>query len=92
MKKINLKKIENEFSEEGLKQRLAILGGKKDLSIEVIASQEMYDFIQYCISYGIYISDHEKPIEEQAKNAYHHFKSTALSQALVESARILKNK
>ena len=66
------------------------LRGKKNLSIEFVASDEMYDFIQYCISYGVYISDKNRPIEEQAKNAYHHFKSTVLSQTLIESARILK--
>ena len=48
-------KNEDKFSEEGLKQRLAILIGKKNLSIYVGASDEMYDFIIYCISYGIFI-------------------------------------
>ena len=53
----------------------------------------MYDFIIYCISYGIFIGkQNDKPIETQAKEAYHHFKSTVLSQTMIESARILKKK
>ena len=83
-------KNEDKFSEEGLKQRLAILIGKKNLSIDVGASDEMYDFIINCISYGIFISNTDKPIMDQAKDAYHHFKHTVLSQTLVESARIIK--
>ena len=43
------------YSENGLKQRLSVLIGEKKLSVEVGASKEMYDFIIYCISYGIFI-------------------------------------
>ena len=68
------------YSENGLKQRLSVLIGEKNLSVEVVASKEMYDFIIYCISYGIFIGkQNDKPIETQAKEAYHHFKSTVLS-------------
>lgn len=84
------KKQEDIYCEEALKQRLAILTGKKNLSIETSASNEMYEFIIYCISYGIFIAKKDVPIEQQAKEAYHHFKSTAISQTMVESARIIK--
>ena len=84
------KKPDDIYCEEGVKHRLALLAGKKNLSITVCSSDEMYDFIIYCISYGVYISDKDKPIEQQAKDAYHHFKSTVLSQTMVESARIIK--
>ena len=81
-----------EYSEAGVRQRLAILVGQKNFSIEAAASIEMYNFIIYCISYGIFIGNrNDKPIEKQAKDAYHHVKSTALSQTMVEASRMIKN-
>ena len=79
------------YSEDGLKHRLAILIGGKNLSVETGASKEFYDFIIYCISYGIYIGKkNDKPIEAQAISAYHHYKSSILTQTLIESAQIIK--
>ena len=75
-------KYEEKYTEEGVKQRLAMLIGRKNLSIDFGASEEMYDFIQYCISYGIFIGKSDRSIEDQAKDAYHHYEHTVLSQTL----------
>ena len=77
-----------DFSEEGLRQRLAILLGKRNISLDTGASDEFYDFIIYCISYGASIHV-EKDCVEAAKSAYHHFKQDALRVSMIQAAKQL---
>ena len=75
------------FDEEGVKNHLAFLLGKKNISIDVGASDEFYNFIIYCIAYGIQIHPRSENYLEEAKKAYHHYKQTSLSQTLISISK-----
>lgn len=80
-----------DFSPEGLKQRLAYLIGKRNISIDAAASDEFYDFIIYCLSYGKQLTCDDGNIVNAAKKAYPHFKETALRNAVIQTAKQIKN-
>ena len=71
------------YSEDGIKSHLCLLIAQKNISIDIGASKEMYDFIIYCISYGIFIHKEGANPIELAQTSYHHFKSTTLSKELI---------
>ena len=75
------------LDEEGIRNHLAFLCGKKNISIDVGASKEFYDFIVYCIAYGMQTQASTTNYLEEAKKAYHHFKQTSLSQTLITIAK-----
>ena len=79
-----------DFSDSGLKQRLAILLAQKNISIDAGASDEMYNFIIYCISYGMSYNNKENAkLVEKAKQAYPHYKSDSIRQAMIMAAKLL---
>ena len=75
--------VKNIYSEEGVRNHLALLLGQKNISVDTGASEEMYSFITYCIAYGVYISKAGMEPIDQAKAAYRPFKNTTLSKDLI---------
>lgn len=75
------------LDEDGIRNHLAFLLGKKNISIDIGASQEFYDFIIYCIAYGMQTQASTENYIEEAKKAYHHFKATSLSQTLISISK-----
>ena len=79
-----------DFTEEGLKYRLAILLGKLNISLDAGASDHMYDFITFCIAYGMsYTGKGSGTVIERARQAYPHFKNDTLRQAMLTAAKDL---
>ena len=80
-----------EYSELQLRSRFIYLIGKKNISIDAAASDEFYDFIIYCIAFGISIGNEEDDCMSRAKQLYHHFHYNALHDSLLAVARDIKN-
>ena len=90
--KAEAKPVESlDYSAEGLKQRLAILIARRNISLDTAASDDFYDFILFCIAFGKQLDVDDGNIIKAAKNAYPHYKEGALRKAIIESAASLKN-
>lgn len=78
---------EEQFNKEALLYRLSLFLAQKNISTDTGASEEMYEFITYCIAYGVFISHQDESPFVQAKAALPRFKNTKLSQTLIDSAK-----
>ena len=74
-----------------IKNQLVYLLAKKNISIDAGASDEFYQFICFCTSYGIHIATGEPydVVLPKGNNAYHHYRSTALATALATTSKEL---
>ena len=79
-----------EFTEEGLKGRFMYLIGKKNISIDTAASDEFYEFITYCIAFGMSIQTSSENFIEEAKKAYRHYKDHALHDCMIRVANDMR--
>ena len=66
-----------------------MLIGKKNISIDVAASDEFYDFMVFLIAYGTTLRAEADPVSTALKG-YHHFKEGAIRRAVIETAEALK--
>lgn len=88
-KRVEFKKNDLDLSEIGVKHRLAMLIGKKNISIDVAASDEFYDFMIFLIAYGATLSGEKDPITTALKG-YRHYKEGAIRKAVLETAEALR--
>ena len=84
--KTNEEKARETFDEEGVKKQLVYLIGRKNISVDAAASEEFYNFICYCIAYGMSLKSGpgENNFLVESQKAYHHFKSSTLSETLLQ--------
>ena len=66
-----------------------MLIGKKNISIDVAASDEFYDFMIFLIAYGSTLSGDKDPVTTALKG-YRHYKEGAIRKAVLETAEALK--
>ena len=63
--------------------------GKRNISLDTAASDEMYDFILYCISYGLSLTQTGVTnIIKQAVKSYLHFKQKPLLQSMTQTHQL----
>ena len=80
-----------EFTEQGLKSKLVYLIGKKNISIDTAASDEFYDFITYCIAFGLSIQTSEQSdLLSVAKKAFQQCKNHSLHKTLIQVSKEMK--
>ena len=75
----------SEYSAEELVERLVIFIGKKNISLTVGASEELYDLLVYCFACGAKHGSKANPMDS-AKKFIPHYKRDKLTELLIKTS------
>jgi hypothetical protein len=76
---------ESRFSEDVIMKKLVLFGGRKNISIPTLASDELYHLMTYCFAAGARHGDRTKPLD--SANAFiHHYQRDKLSDIFIHTA------
>jgi hypothetical protein len=78
--------LPEKINEESLLVEIAVFIGKKNLSLEIGESPELYQLINHAIQYGIQAPPSPMTSEDQAKAMFHNFKKDTIRARLISAS------